>query len=31
LKNIKMGDYILYAKKNYEGEKRKYVSKRRWK
>jgi hypothetical protein len=30
-KNIKMRDYILYAKNNYEGRRRKYISKRKMK
>jgi hypothetical protein len=29
LKNIKIGDYILYAKKNYEGKKRKLYPKQK--
>jgi hypothetical protein len=31
LKNIKIVDYILYAKKNYEGRMRKYISIRKMK
>jgi hypothetical protein len=29
LKNIKIGDYILYAKNNYEGRRRKIYLKKR--
>jgi hypothetical protein len=31
LKNIKIGDYILYAKRNYEGRRRKIYPRKRLK